>query len=275
MLKISGPMDYRRIVILNPKGGSGKSTLSVNLSGYLAVTDHKVVLIDLDPQGSSSHWLGKRPVGSPPIHSAFVDTKPGERINLFVSLPGDTDIVVIDIPATLTRKENEDITLGSHAIIIPVMQPELDIHASSQLIANLLLIARFSQKNLRLVIVANRVKGRTIGFMHLMKFLNQLTVPMIGMIRDIQNYASTVRKGISIHEMQVSRVAKDLKTWEPITRWLEETRVAPLSEQDLLLKPREEMLTPIRNPLWKPIMVAAVILISITAFSLHFVSGLA
>ena len=247
--------------------------MSVNLSGYLAVTDRKVALIDLDPQGSSSHWLGKRPVGSPPIHGAFVDTKPGECINLSVSLPEDTDIVVIDTPATLTRKEIEDITLGSHAIIIPVMPSELDIHASSQLIANLLLIARFSQKNLRLGIVANRVKGRTIGFMHLMKFLDQLTVPMIGMIRDTQNYVSTVREGISIHEMQPSRVAKDLKTWEPITLWLEATLVAPLSEQDLLLKPREEMPTPIRSLIWRPIMATAVILITITALTWHFVSG--
>ena len=275
MLTIIGPTDYRRIVVVNPKGGSGKSTLSVNISGYLAVTDRKVALIDLDPQGSSSHWLGKRPAESPSIHAAFVNTKPGERINLSVSLPEDTDIVVIDTPATLTRKEISDITVGSHAIIIPVMPSELDIHSASRLIANLLHIARFSRKNLRLGIIANRVKGRTNGFMHLMKFLDQLTVPTIGMIRDTQIYVSTVREGISIHEMQVSKVNKDLKTWEPITRWLEATLAAPVSEKDLLMpKTREKMQPLIQSLVWKPIMAIAVILIAITALNWHFSSDL-
>lgn len=273
MLTIRGPTGYRRIVVINPKGGSGKSTLSVNLSGYLAVTNRKVAIVDLDPQGSSSHWLEKRPVESPTIHGAFVNTKPGECINLSVSLPEDTDIVVIDTPATLTKNEIEDITLGCHAIIIPIMPSELDIHSASGLIANLRLIARFSQKNTRLGIVANRVKGRTIALLHLLSFLKGLTVPMIGMIRDTQNYASTVREGISIHEMQISRVAKDLKTWVPITRWLEATLVAPLSEHDLLLKPRQEMPAPTRSLNWSHIMATSLILITITALTLHFVSG--
>lgn len=275
MLNISGPKDYRRIVVVNPKGGSGKSTLSVNLSGYLAVTDRKVALIDLDPQGSSSHWLKKRPVESPPIHGVFAGTKPGECINLSVTLPEDTDIAVIDTPASLTNKEIADITIGSHAIIIPVMPSELDIHAASRLIADLLIIVRISRKDERLGIVANRVKERTISFMKLRKFLNRLNIPVIGMIRDSQNYVSTVREGLCIHEMQLSRTVKDLKTWEPITHWLEAKLAVPLSERDLLLpKTQKEKQAPIRSSFWKPIMATAVVLITIAAFTWHFVHSL-
>jgi chromosome partitioning protein len=55
------------IVVANPKGGVGKTTLSTNLAGYLASRGRAVMLGDVDRQQSSRTWLGLRPDGLPKI----------------------------------------------------------------------------------------------------------------------------------------------------------------------------------------------------------------
>lgn len=53
-----------RIVVLNPKGGSGKTTIAVNLASHYAVQRERVVLMDQDPQGSTTRWFRKRGPGA-------------------------------------------------------------------------------------------------------------------------------------------------------------------------------------------------------------------
>lgn len=267
MLSIHGSSDLRRIVVLNPKGGAGKTTLAFNFAGYLAATGRKVALIDMDQQGSSSHWLGRRPAELPPIHGVSASSaKPGTHTNLSITLPPDIDFAVVDAPAALSRDELVDFTVGSHAIIVPVMPSELDIHAASRLIADLLLVARVSRERQRLGVIANRVKERTIAYKQLMKFLDRLSIPVIGVIRDSQNYVSSAREGLCIHELPPSKGAKDLKRWESVIQWLEQRLETPLDERDLLPpKSRAQADEPTRRLSWKPATVAALALIAASA----------
>ena len=57
----------KTVLIANPKGGSGKTTLSVNIAGYLANCGQQVAMLDLDRQQSSALWLATRPPPLPPI----------------------------------------------------------------------------------------------------------------------------------------------------------------------------------------------------------------
>ena len=62
-----GAPHRQRILVLNPKGGSGKTTVSTNLAAYLANEGHYTALMDYDPQASSIRWLSKRPDDCPKI----------------------------------------------------------------------------------------------------------------------------------------------------------------------------------------------------------------
>ena len=238
MLRFKGSANLRRIIVLNPKGGSGKTTLAFNLAGYIAATGHKVALVDMDRQGSSTRWLQNRPSEFPQIHGisaiypALVAS--GDRS---IVVPEDIDYAVVDAPAGLPSHQLIDYTCGAHAILVPVLPSDLDIHAASRLISDLLLMAQVSRRNGRLGIVANRVNERTIAYRQLTSFLNRLSIAVVGIIRDTQNYARAASSGLCIHEMRHSQVSKDLAQWETVTQWLESRLAMPLTPRDLLRPP--------------------------------------
>lgn len=217
-----------KVVVLNPKGGSGKTTLAFSLAGYLAQTGRTVGLLDMDRQGSSTHWLGNRPDSLPKIHAL-----PAPASGT-VEIPADVDTVVIDAPAGLAGDELIDYTCGAHAILVPVLPSDLDIHAASRLITQLLLKAQVSRRNGRLGIVANRVKERTVAYRQLLRFLDRLSISLVGVLRDSQNYTHAAADGRCIHEMPPSQVRRDTEQWQAITGWLEARLEQPLSGRDWL-----------------------------------------
>jgi len=235
ILKFKASQDLRRIVVLNPKGGSGKTTLAFNLAGYLASTGRQVALVDMDRQGSSARWLNNRPVDMPQVHGISRSYEgAGRDRRCEVVIPEFVDVAVIDAPAGLTGSDLADFTCGAHAILVPVLPSDLDIHAASRLISELLLTAQVSRRNARLGVVANRVKERTIAYQQLQRFLARLSIAVVGVLRDSQNYTWAAAKGLCIHDMPASRVGKDLEQWAAVTAWLEQRLEQPLNARDLL-----------------------------------------
>lgn len=234
MLEFKGSVKLRKIIVLNPKGGSGKTTLAFNLAGYLAATGRRVALIDMDPQGSSTRWLENRSTELPEVFGISVKELRNDATgNQSILVPEVIEYAVIDAPAGLPGNRLIDYTCGAHAIFVPVLPSDLDIHAASRLISDLLLKAQVSRRNRRLGIVANRVKERTIAYRQLGRFLSRLSITVVGMIRDSQNYARAAQNGLCIHEMPPSRVGKDLAQWEAISQWLEGRLAKPLTPRDL------------------------------------------
>jgi chromosome partitioning protein len=235
VLIFKGSADLHRVVVLNPKGGSGKTTLAFNLAGYLAATGRKVAIVDMDRQGSSTHWLQNRSSDLPEIVGISVrDSEHDATGNQCIAVPEEIEYAVIDAPAGLPGDRLIDYTCGAHAIFVPVLPSDLDIHAASRLISDLLLKAQVSRRNERLGVIANRVKERTIAYQQLRRFLSRLSITVVGLIRDSQNYARAAENGRCIHEMPPSRVRKDLAQWEAISLWLESRLTMPLTPRDLL-----------------------------------------
>lgn len=278
MLTFTGAPHLCRVVVLNPKGGSGKSTLAFNIAGYLAATGRRVALVDMDEQGSSLRWLHNRPGDLRPIvgirGSDFPPDTNGDRD---LRIPEDIDCAVVDAPARLGGRDLIDYTCGAHAILVPVLPSDLDIHAASRLVSDLLLVAQLSRRNRRLGIVANRVNERTIAFGNLMRFLNRLSIAVIGTLRHSQNYVNAAAEGRCIHEMLASRVEKDLDQWRSVTRWLEQRLAQPISPRDLL-RPETEEDAPIAHSVswYGPALIpaaAALVLAAITGWFWHSAPG--
>jgi chromosome partitioning protein len=262
------------VVVRNPKGGSGKTTLAFNLAGYLAATGRKVAIVDMDRQGSSTHWLQNRSSDLPEIVGISVrESKRDATSNQCIVVPEDIEYAVVDAPAGLPSDRLIDYTCGAHAIFVPVMPSDLDIHAASRLISDLLLKAQVSRRNERLGVVANRVKERTIAYQQLKRFLSRLSITVVGLIRDSQNYARAAENGLCIHEMPPSRVGKDLAQWEAISLWLESRLTMPLTPRDLL-RPVAPAMPRRRRRLGQAVLIPAAAAVAMLAVSLWLWSTL-
>jgi chromosome partitioning protein len=226
--------DLRKIVVLNPKGGSGKSTLATNLAGFLAASGQSVALMDYDKQGSAMRWLQNRSSECPKVHGIAAYEKESSMTRSWqLRVPGGIKYVVIDTPAALQVQDLSEFTRGVHAILVPVLPSDIDIHAASRLIADMLIVAKVSRRMGRLGVVANRVRENTLIYSRLMSFLERLSISVVGELRDSQNYIHAANEGICIQEMTPSRVAKDLKCWLPITTWLAGRLKTPIVARDL------------------------------------------
>ncbi len=227
----------QRILILNPKGGSGKTTVATNLAGYFASQGDHPLLSDNDPQGSSMRWLKKRTAEQPPIHGIAAFERNARVTRAWhLRIPPDAGHVIVDTPAALPPQDLADITKNADAIIVPVLPSDIDIHACSKCIADLLLIAKIRRNENRIGVVANRVKRNTLIYQSLMRFLATLRIPIIATLRDSQNYVRGAELGQSIHEMKRYAVAQDLEDWVPLLAWLKEKELdaAGLRQSDVL-----------------------------------------
>jgi hypothetical protein len=125
-------------------------------------------------------------------------------------------------------------TRGAHAILVPVLPSDMDIHAVSQLVADLLLVAKVSRRMGRLGVIANRVRENTVAYRRLMRFLESLNIPVVGVLRDSQNYVHAVEHGLGVHELPHSQALKDLEGWAPLIGWIEQRLATPLTPRDLM-----------------------------------------
>ncbi len=234
LLNIPGHSELRKIVVLNPKGGSGKTTIAINLAAYFAVGGRRTALMDFDPQGSTMRWARNRPQERPYIYSvAAFEHNPRVTRSFQLRMPPEIRQLIIDTPAALTAQRLTQFTRGAHAILVPVLSSDMDIHAVSQLMADLLLVAKVSRRMGRLGVIANRVRENTLAYRRLMRFLEALQIPIVTVLRDSQNYVHAAEQGLGIHELPHSQALKDVEAWAPLIGWVEQRMATALTARDL------------------------------------------
>jgi chromosome partitioning protein len=212
----------KRIVVLNPKGGSGKTTIAINLAGYFASRRQSPVLMDYDPQGSSLRWVKKRLPDQAPIHviAAFqTDSRTTRAFQL--RIPDHATHVIVDTPAAVESRHLPEVTRDAHKIIVPVLPSDIDIHTCSRTIRDLLLIAKIRREDDRIGVVANRIRRNTLTYQSLIRFLQTLGIPIVATIRDSQNYVRAAELGIGVHEMKSHLVREDTEQWQSLVDWLD------------------------------------------------------
>jgi chromosome partitioning protein len=216
-----GKETRNKIVILNPKGGCGKSTLATNIAACYASRGNSPAIMDFDPQGSTMAWLSRRPESLPAIHGIAAYKKSMQATRSWqLRVPNDTLNLIVDSPAAVTHDDLREFTRDSSSILVPVMPSSMDIHAASRCIADLLLVAKVNRNERKLAVVANRTRKNTKAFGTLMRFLDSLGIPIIAVLRDSQNFVRSAELGIGLHEMQPSRVREDVEQIDRIVDWL-------------------------------------------------------
>lgn len=214
--------NLNKIVILNPKGGCGKSTLATNLAACYAQDGSTPAIMDYDPQGSTMAWLERRPADLPAIHgiAAYKNSMTATR-SWQLRVPENTLNLLVDSPASVDHNNLRELTRDSTSILVPVLPSSMDIHAASRCIADLLLVAKVDRRDRKLAVVANRTRKNTKSFGKLMRFLDSLGIPIIAVLRDSQNFVHAAEQGVGLCEMQPSRVKQDVEQIEKIVEWLD------------------------------------------------------
>ena len=198
------------IVVANPKGGVGKSTLATNLAGYLTYQGHNVMLGDVDVQQSSRSWLELRPATLPPIQSWEIqDGHIGKP-------PKGTTHMVLDTPAGLHGGKFEKVMKLADKVIVPLGASMFDIMATQAFLQEL----KDFKGKADIGVVGMRINARTRAAEQLQHYVNGLGLPVLGFIRDTQNYVQLAAQGATIWDAAPSRVEKDLEQWGELVKWI-------------------------------------------------------
>jgi chromosome partitioning protein len=218
----------QRIVVLNPKGGSGKTTLAITLAAYFAQRGDRPVLMDHDPQGSATRWVRKRQAHQPPIHLVTAYENNARVTRSFqLRVPEGAGRVIVDTAAAIEAQRMPEFTATADKILVPVLPSDIDIHACTRCISNLLLVAKVKRAENRIGIVANRVKRNTLMYQSLLRFLDTLDVPLVGTLRESQAYIRSAESGLGLHEMKGHLVSEDTAQWQDILGWLATPATTP------------------------------------------------
>jgi chromosome partitioning protein len=178
----------RHIMVMNSKGGSGKSTIATNLASYYATKGHSVALVDFDEQGSSLDWIERRPAH-------------GRELG------------------TLLRY--------AETVVVPVLPSTVDIQATDKFIDELLDVGRVERKEVKLAVVANRFREHTLIAQELDEYLSKLKMPYLAKLREAQNYVRAYTRGLGVFELPEYLAWPDLEQWKPLLSWLNSKRSVP------------------------------------------------
>lgn len=216
----------RKILVLNPKGGCGKSTLATNIAAYFANQGQNVAIADLDPQKSSLDWLARRPADVPAIAPASVH-------NGRVEAPRGTGMVIIDAPAATHGSRLANIVQTSETMVIPMLPSAMDMSAAERFIDELYSLRKLINRKIKLATVANRVREDTLSAAKLdyyltgMKLPGGRKMPFITVLRNSQNYVKAAERGLGIFEFAPARTVYDREQWQPLVSWLSSSRSMP------------------------------------------------
>lgn len=208
-------------MVLNSKGGCGKSTIATNLASYYAAEGKRVALVDYDPQASSLDWLDRRPESRAKIIGIN-----GARDGL-THLPRNAEIVIEDAPARSHGTELTALVRRAETLIVPVLPSAIDMQASTKFLEELAKVGKVKRKKVKIAVVANRVRESTIIFDQLDEYLEGLKMPYVATFREAQNYIRAYIRGLGIFELPEYLAWPDWEQWAPLIEWLQSRRSRP------------------------------------------------
>jgi chromosome partitioning protein len=220
-------MTMNTTLVINAKGGVGKTTITTNLASYFAARDVATTIADFDPQGSSLNWLAQRGTEVRKIHGADLSTRVGggfahgRRV-----IPRDTRQLIIDAPAGPSRLLLQDLLARTQSILIPVAPSSIDVHATANFIKELLLVGHVRFRNIRVAVLANRVRNNKPVYAPLERFVTSLGITFAGRVTDSDVYVEAAEAGLGVFDLPAEAAAAEQKEFLPIARWVQGEQAA-------------------------------------------------
>ena len=217
--------DALRILVVNGKGGCGKTTIATNLAAAYARLGYSVALTDHDAQASSTHWLEQRPAPLPSIHliaahqrTAMYTTRAYQQ-----RMPNHIERIIVDTPSAVSDKDLDTLLRGIDVILVPLLPSSIDIRAGARFIAQLLAHRSYRLRPAPVGVIANRVRPNTTTHVKLMHFLECLDVPTVATFRDSALYTRMAEHGTGIFDDDADTSAeREAKEWNSLLRWIDD-----------------------------------------------------
>ena len=199
----------RRILVVNAKGGCGKTTVATNLCAAYAAAGISVALVDNDGQGAGAHWVGQRPASA-------------SRVDLALQAHGRSlERIVID------GGQGQSITDGppvwADLILTPILPYPIDVRAGGNFITEMMTQPRFRASPRPIGVIANRAKPNGPAHARLLHLLRCLNVPIAAVLRDSPLYGEALESGLGLVNLAKSPAAqKEAAAWRILVEWVEE-----------------------------------------------------
>lgn len=217
-------------LVVNAKGGVGKTTVTTNLASYFASRGVTTTIADFDPQHSSLNWLKQRPASAGKIFGADLAQRNGISLSgVRREIPRDTRQLILDAPAGPSRLLLQDLLSRSQAILIPVAPSAIDVHATANFIKELLLVGQVRLRNIRVAVLANRVRSARPVYEPLERFVASLNMTFVGRVSDSDVYVDAAEAGLGVFDMPVEKSGDEQREFLPIARFAQGD--VPLEEQ--------------------------------------------
>ncbi|HLF10103.1 MAG TPA: AAA family ATPase [Gammaproteobacteria bacterium] len=209
-------------LVINAKGGVGKTTITTNLASYFASRSVPTTIADYDPQGSSLNWLQNRPIDAFKIHGADLSPRTGSGSSVTRrQIPRETSELIIDAPAGASRLLLQDLLARTQAILIPVAPSSIDVHATAKFIKELLLVGQVRFRHIRVAVLANRVRTGKPIYAPLERFIASLRIDFLAHISDSDVYVDAAERGLGVFEMSADKAGREQREILPVVRWVQ------------------------------------------------------
>jgi chromosome partitioning protein len=208
-------------LVINPKGGAGKTTLAINLASYFAAAHIPVTLMDYDPQGSSLNWLRSRPGDAARIHAANAAPASFGRLRSFdMYVPPETRHLIIDAPAGAAGVLLHEMLDRSGSVLIPVIPSSIDLHATGNFVRELVALHKMKTGDIKMAVVANKVRRSMPAYAPLQHMLDMLGLKLLARLIDSDVYLKAAESGSGIFEMNAGVSVAERRQFMPIIEWV-------------------------------------------------------